>query len=135
MLNFEEEYQDVLQNIEFAIVSIYRAHSNLLDYNVDEALDALIAHYKAQSQNRSPKLPRFTDERPEMVYEAMKEMCDIRLGNENFTTEDGEAVDIDATITHDEIIACLKRIKRSVKKWTKHGGRQGYLDFVQKYIL
>jgi hypothetical protein len=36
--------------------------------------------------------------------------------------------------TLDEIVACLKRVRTSVKRWHKSGGRRGYLDFVSQYI-
>jgi hypothetical protein len=36
----EDEYPDVLQNIEFAIVSVYREKSDLYDFSVMRALDA-----------------------------------------------------------------------------------------------
>lgn len=66
----KERYEDVLQNIEFAIVNVYREHPDLLDSHVDE-----------------------------------------------------------------EIVACLKRIRKSVGRWNKRGGRQGCLTFIQQYIL
>jgi hypothetical protein len=34
----------------------------------------------------------------------------------------------------DVIIACLKRIRKSVEKWNKQGGRQGYLTFVEQFV-
>ncbi len=58
------------------------------------------------------------------------------MGQEDLLTESGlpfeEGPD---SKTHDEIIACLKRVKKSVQRWNKHGGRQGYLNFVQQYVL
>ena len=36
--------------------------------------------------------------------------------------------------TPEEILACLKRVRTSVKRWHKSGGRRGYLDFVSQYI-
>jgi hypothetical protein len=36
--------------------------------------------------------------------------------------------------TIDEIIACLKRIRKSINRWNKVGGRQGYLIFVSDFI-
>jgi hypothetical protein len=36
--------------------------------------------------------------------------------------------------TLDEIVACLKKLHNSARKWNKSGGRRGYLDFVVKYI-
>jgi len=35
----------------------------------------------------------------------------------------------------DEIIQCLKRILKSVEKWNKHEGIQGYLRFVSQYVV
>ncbi|MEN6359555.1 MAG: hypothetical protein ABFD59_05810 [Smithella sp.] len=37
-----EKYQDVLQNIEFAIVSIYRENLEMTDYAVMRSLEAII---------------------------------------------------------------------------------------------
>jgi hypothetical protein len=34
----------------------------------------------------------------------------------------------------DEIIVCLKRIRKSIRKWTKEGGQRGYMNFVDEYI-
>ncbi|HEU5100807.1 MAG TPA: hypothetical protein VFU22_17380 [Roseiflexaceae bacterium] len=36
--------------------------------------------------------------------------------------------------TLDQIVACLKRVRASVKRWHKAGGRRGYLDFVGRFI-
>jgi len=35
----------------------------------------------------------------------------------------------------DEIITMLKYIKRSVDKWNKKGGRQGYLKLIEPFII
>lgn len=46
-----------------------------------------------------------------------------------------KSVNIDMQIlTEEKIVACLKRIKSSVKLWTKKGGRQGYLNFIEQHI-
>lgn len=129
----EEEYEDVLQNIEFAIVSIYRRRRDLIDYDVDEALNALVQDYRAQQQQRSPKSHRFT-ERPEQVYEAVKQICEWRLGQ---ATEErlAEAGMLPEPLTLEEMVACLKRVKKSVRFWSKRGGRQGYLQFIEQHIV
>lgn len=131
----EEEYQDVLQNIEFAIVSVYRRRRDLLDYDVEEALDALIYDYKAQQQQRSPKPHRFT-ERPEQVYEAVKQICEWRLGRVQVSEPlSAGAGALPEPLSLAEIVACLKRIQKSVQRWNKRGGRQGYLQFIEQYIV
>lgn len=43
MANFEEEYLDVLQNIEFAIVNVYRREQALTDYDVSKIMSVLIS--------------------------------------------------------------------------------------------
>jgi hypothetical protein len=52
-MQIEEEYQDVLQNIEFAIVQVYREDRTLLDSDVLESLEALQRYYQAQARQRS----------------------------------------------------------------------------------
>jgi hypothetical protein len=36
--------------------------------------------------------------------------------------------------TVEEMIACLKFIRRSIERWNKRGGQRGYLDFVSQYV-
>ena len=120
--HFEEEYQDVLQNIESAIVHVSRRQQNLLDYDVEEALDALISDYRAEQPGRTPKPHRLT-ERPERVYGAVRQVCEWRLGRLRML--EGQAAP--EAKTPEEIMACLKCIRRSVQRWNKRSGRQGYL--------
>jgi len=52
MSNFEDQYLDMLQNIEFAIVTVYRQNRELTDYDIDKVLNRLIRAYQSQQQNR-----------------------------------------------------------------------------------
>ena len=38
------------------------------------------------------------------------------------------------SISLDEIVACLKRVRKSINRWTRTGGRQGYLTFVSQFV-
>jgi hypothetical protein len=38
------------------------------------------------------------------------------------------------TVSLDVIVACLKRIRKSIRMWNKEGGRQGCLTFIQRFI-
>ena len=59
---FEEQYEDVLQNIEFTIVGVYREQPDeISDWSVEAALDALIQHYSAQVTGRTPRAARLSD--------------------------------------------------------------------------
>lgn len=130
-MKFEDEYLDVLQNIEFAIISVYREHSDLRDYAVMRALDALIEYYRAESRGHSSKkfnLP----EKETLVFQRTKDLCEFRLGRRDLGTNVG-VPPIKAN-TVDEILACLRRIRRSVDRWNKLGGQQGYLNFASQFI-
>jgi hypothetical protein len=132
--NFEERYLDVLQNIEAAIVRVYHERPDLLDYDVDAMLDALISRYKAEEQQRNPRPLRLT-ERQEQLFQSVQAICEWRLGRSELVAEaDEQVIAGPPPISLEEIVACLKRIKSSVRRWTKQRGRQGYLTFVQQYV-
>lgn len=127
----EDEYQDVLQNIEFAIVSVYRSNSALLDYDVRDALEALIRYYRSQSIGREPDVPQLGG-KPQDVLLAVKQVCEMRLGR----ADAADTLPIGITpLSIDELVTCLKRIVKSVDRWNKQNGRKGYLDFVSDYIV
>ncbi len=131
-MNVEEEYLDVLQNIEFAIVSIARQQPALVDFDVENAIAALISRY--QAQDRAARLPNL-NERAKQVYELVEAMCEWRMGNSELASADMKARGPrPPVVTVDVIVACLKRIRKSVQRWNKEGGRRGYLTFVQRFI-
>ena len=131
--DFEEHYLDVLQNIEMAIVSIYEEQPELTDYGVDNALAGLIRVYQAQLKGRAvPDLALKELER--QVYEAVKVMCDLRLDKPASPGQPDETVLEIGSKTPDEIVACLRRIRRSISLWTKQGGRQGYLNYIDSFL-
>lgn len=132
MAEFEEQYRDVLQNIEFALVTTYRQEPKLTDHSALYVVETLIKIFNAEQQGRTAALPQFQPHE-QAAYDRVKEMCDWRLGRAPLGAEQS-AVMMDDTKTPEEIIACLKRIQRSIQNWTKRGGRRGYFDFVSQYI-
>ncbi len=131
-MNFEDKYFDVLQNIEKMIVDVFHENPSLLDYDVERALDALISYYRAKQIDRIPQQVRLKNVE-QKVYDNVLSVCNWRLG---ITTQGFEVIaEEDFQKNLDEIIACLKRIKKSMQQWNKHGGRQGYLNFVEQFIL
>jgi hypothetical protein len=134
MAEFEEEYLDILQNIEAAIISVYREHSQLTDYDVEKALNALIQEYQAE-QTGQTALPVSLALLPRQIYDRTKAMCEWRLGREHLANSKGQAILLDATPPSvEEILACLKRIRKSVQKWNKRSGQRGYLQYVEQFI-
>jgi hypothetical protein len=135
-MSIEEEYQDVLHNLESAILTYYRDNPDLIDAEVEAALDWLIKLYSAQEQGRSSSARPIKGVSGE-VAEEVKRICEWRLGREPLEMRDekGNPMALEMqSLNPSEIVACLKRIKSSIKLWTKKGGRQGYLDFVKQFI-
>lgn len=129
----EEEYLDVLQNIEQAIVGVYHAERELTDYQVDAALEALGRTYQREKIGGAAVLPK--NALAVKVYEGVKTMCDWRLGRENLVDEEGQPMQIAMDdLSVDEIQACLKRVRKSINTWNKQGGTRGYLDYVSKFV-
>ncbi|MCO6489109.1 MAG: hypothetical protein J5I98_11860 [Phaeodactylibacter sp.] len=51
-MGLEDRHPDILQNIEFAIFSVYRDDPDLRDNDVIKALDALISHTQRLAMGR-----------------------------------------------------------------------------------
>jgi hypothetical protein len=133
---FEDEYMDVLHNIELAIIQIYSEHPELVDSQVDTAINSLIRVYAAEQRGRNaPKLR--LSELEKTVYDHVEALCGLHLGRETMTDESGKPLEDPPEIpvrTPEEIIACLKRIRKSIKLWTKELGRQGYLNYIKQFL-
>ena len=127
---FEDKYLDVLQNIEFAIVSVYNENNDLNDYEVMSALDALINHYRMEFQGHISKEYQFPPKET-LVIHRVQEMCEYRLGRNDLGKIGTDDMGVK---TVEEIVSCLRKIRKSVERWSKQGGKQGYLQFVKDYI-
>jgi hypothetical protein len=130
----EEEYQDVLQNLEFAIIAVYRETPDLIDAEVLTAIESLIRTYGAEAQGKSIGF-RPIRGLSKAVAEAVQDMCELRLGRSAPVDAQGNPVEAPPSIPLEVLVDCLKRIQSSIKLWTKQRGRQGYLDYVQQFIL
>jgi hypothetical protein len=100
MSTFEDKYLDVLQNIEMAIVSVYREHNNLLDYDVDKVLNALWTEYRNEKTGKITPVPVF-NANAQLVYDRVREMCEFRLWRANNIKAKPTPVSVD------EIMDCL----------------------------
>lgn len=132
--NFEEQYQSVLQNLEFALAQVYRTDPKMTDYAALYAVESLIKHYNAEQQGRTVATPQFQPHEQE-AFDSVKAICEWRLGRQDLVGENDEEVSIGAQAnTPAEISACLKRIKKSIEFWQKRSGRRGYFEFVSRFL-
>jgi hypothetical protein len=134
MPTVDDQYLDVLQNIESGIVATYRAQTEMSDYAVMRMLEALTDCYTAEKIGRPPRDFGLSDvER--VLLGAVRGICEWRLGRGN--VPDGQLSSGDSAPEPkrvDEIILCLKRVLKSAKRWNKEGGRQGYLNFITQFV-
>lgn len=126
-----DTHLDVLQNIEFAIVSVYEDHPALSDYTVMKALDALIGLYKAESRGHTPREISLDEDEAELL-DRVRTICEWRMGREKLAME--ETLDLEQLTSLDDMLSCIRKIRRSVEKWNGRGGSQGYLRFVSQYV-
>src|SRR6266480_1045319 len=75
----EEQFLDVLENIEFAIVLEYQKDSSILDQDARDAVAALVRHYEAEQEKRSVGASRLSD-RAGRIFVSVQRMCESRLG-------------------------------------------------------
>jgi hypothetical protein len=79
-----EQHEDVLQNIEFVIMTFYRQHPELTDHNVNKVYEGLERTYKAASAGKTPPTLRFTPlEQP--LCDEVKAICEWRMGRGDST--------------------------------------------------
>lgn len=131
-MGFEDKYLEILQNIEAMIIHVYRGDSELLDYDVQDAVDALIRLYVAESRQHARPAIRL-DVRPQKVFDNVLPVCEWRLGRTEALDEKVKGLKA-RVISLDEMIQCLKTIQKSIRLWNKERGRRGYLDFVKDYV-
>ncbi|MEN6334306.1 MAG: hypothetical protein ABFE01_08590 [Phycisphaerales bacterium] len=129
----EDEYLDVLHGIESAIVATYRDLPEITDYEVIRALEAVIDSYKAEERGRTPR--EFSPSSTEAaLYDTIRLVCQWWLGRAEDSDEADDLGPAPKPIRVDEILLCLKKILTSVNRWTRSGGRTGYLTFIVQYV-
>lgn len=132
-MKLEDQYTDVLQNIEFGIVMTYRNNLGMSDPDVMRMLEALIDKYAAEKIGRAPRHFSLSDVEKALL-ENVRRMCEWRMGRGTLTDFPEKARVAPKPISIDEIVLCLKRVLKSVKRWNEDGGRRGYLDFIVQYV-
>lgn len=130
MKKIGEKNLDLLQNIEFGIIEVYRADPSLLDVDAKDAIDALVRHYHAQEERREPPVVNLGD-RAHRVFRSVQTICEWRLGKSPLP---GEAEMTQAGVPVSELVKSLREIQKSIPRWSRQGGRKGYLEFVSPYL-
>jgi lysyl-tRNA synthetase class II len=131
-MRIEEEHEDVLQNIEFAVARLYQSNPDMTDYAVLRTYEALVQTYSAEVTGR-PAKPYAAEGIEAKLLHDVKQMCEWRLGRIEMPSAELDDQKLDPTDVP-TLVLCLKRLVKSVKMWTKHRGRQGYLNFMSQFV-
>lgn len=129
-----EDYLDVLQNIETLVISVWKDYPDMTDYGVMRAYDAAIAHYKARALGRVAK-PEPLNGADAEVFAAVRAICELRLDGklDDVAPPPGDEPPM-PPIPIEDLLACLKRLRKSVERWNRTGGSRGYLEFVGQFV-
>lgn len=130
----EEDYLDVLQNIEAVVVETWKQYPEMKDYAVLRAYEVAIEHYKAVARGGTPKPVHLTGADLQ-VYAAVHAVCESRLrrGAEGDGPVPGDDLEVPAMPVED-LLTCLRRLRKSVERWNRSGGQRGYLEFVSQFL-
>jgi hypothetical protein len=123
-MSFTDKNLDILQNIEFAIVEVYRADPALLDHDALEAVRAAIRYYHAEERGHT-KPDLYCPGKAQIVFERVKAMLEWRLGR-------GGPKEVAVPVS--SVVESLRSIEKSIRRWNQQGGRRGYLEFVSQFI-
>ena len=127
-MNSDDPYLEVLQNIEFAVVQVWKKNSTMTNYAVMRAYDAAISFYGALARQHAPKPISLTGI-DALLFEEIQKVCEWRLGRTAGPT--GEAAPVVST---EVLVSCLRKVRKSVDHWTEQGGRQGYMQFIERFV-
>ena len=121
---------EVLQNLEFAVVEVWRKHPDMTDYVAQRAYEAAFEWYRAEARGHSPKPPSLSG-LDQITFDALKDVCELRLGRGESLL--GAAQSLPA-VPVPVLVDCLRELRRSVERHTKLEGRQGYLNFIDGFL-
>ena len=129
-MKWAEEKLDVLQNLEFSVVEVWRGNRGMTDYTALRAYEAAFQFYRAELRGHTPKPPTLSG-LDATTYEAVKAMCEFRLGRGSSSIGDSQPI---PPVPVEKLVDCLRELGKSVERHTKLGGRQGYLTFVEDFL-
>lgn len=119
-MRIEEKFENELKAIESSVVGVFRSEPSLLDSQVNRAISSMAIILKSKVNGKIVEKPRF-DGLDLLVFDALDAAVKALLNT-------------NPNLTDDDLLQCLKIVAKSISRWTKQLGRQGYLKFVSQYF-
>ena len=133
---FTDIYADALNSLERGYLTMAREDQGISDGQVDLVLEHLIRHYKAAAAGKPPRPTRLKGT-SRTIFDNVVFIAEVLLGHgppEKSTMPPNAIIALlDVPLTYDELIACLRRIRKSIRFWSKQGGRRSYLNYVLSF--
>lgn len=129
-MKWTDDKLDILQNLEFSVVEVWRKHSEMTDYTALRAYEAAFQLYREEYRDHAPKMPALKG-LDAAAFEAVKAMCEFRLGRGPIPVPGPVSI---SPIPLETLIICLRELSKSVGRHTKEGGRQGYLNYIDQFL-
>lgn len=125
-----EDNLAVLQNLEFSVVQIWRAHREMSDYAALHAYETAFQFYRAELRGHLSKPHSLTGLEAD-AFDAVKAICEFQLGRGSGPLVWPKTV---PPVPLEKIVDCLRELSKSVARHTKQSGRQGYLNFIDRFL-
>ncbi|EGQ9884230.1 TPA: hypothetical protein RQJ82_004455 [Vibrio vulnificus] len=119
-MKIQEKCENELKALESSIVGVFRSKPDLLDSQVARAVESMVGIFKSKVKGKPEQKPNL-DGLDLHVFSAL----DVAIK---------EISSVNSELSNNDLLECLKIIQKSIPKWTKQLGRQGYLNFVSQYF-
>ena len=118
----EEKYFDQLMQLEFAVLGFFDDHPELTDAMVDNAYEELARRYRAEATAHEYKPGKLDGLRLEL-HDTLLPIAEMLVGRP-------DNVMPYAPVSAEALNEMFRRLRASLRKWSREGGRQGYLTFL-----
>ena len=119
-MEISEKFENELHEMELSIVEVYRDNSDLSDIQIERAVAAAIAKQNAILKGKEASVKTLSNVEFQ-VFENLQQVIQ-------------DLVEREAEFSIQDLLQCLKLIRKSVKRWNKKCGRQGYISFISQYV-
>ena len=126
----KDEDLDILQNLEFIVVRVWKKHPEMTDHVAARAYEAAFERYRAEARGHLVKPVSLTGLDRE-AYDAVTAICEYRLGR---GSPEGETLARIDPVPVSKLVDCLRELRKSVERHTRISGRQGYLTFIRRFV-
>lgn len=121
----EDQFLNQLMQLEFAVIGFYGEHPDLTDAMVEGVYEELTKRYRAEVTAHEYKAGKLDGLRLEL-HEILLPQTEMMVGRP-------ANVAAHLRVTPEEMQAILKRLRSSIKTWSKYG-RQGYLKYLDSQL-